>query len=75
MVPIPASTRQRTVNMQLSTKPQNPIMQILYAMEKLQDASEQMGMTEDEIVALLASGISLGNLLDYVDVMLSHRAN
>ncbi len=50
-------------------------MQILYAMEKLQDASEQMGMTEDEIVALLGSGISLGNLLDYVEVMLSHRAN
>jgi len=61
--------------MQLSTKLQNPIIQIIYALERLHDASTELGMTEDDVVTLLASGMSLSHLLDYVDDMVSNHAN
>ena len=52
-----------------------PAVPIMYAVERLQEASTQLGMTEDDIVAILTSGITMVDMLQYVDAMLQNQTN
>jgi len=52
-----------------------PAVPIMYAVERLQEASTQLGMTEDDIVAILTSGITMVDMLGYVDAMLQNQTN
>jgi len=48
---------------------------IMYAVERLQEASTQLGMNESDIVSILTSGITMGDMLHYVDDMLQNQTN
>jgi len=52
-----------------------PAVPIMYAVERLQEASTQLGMTEDDIVTILTSGITMVDMLGYVDAMLQNQTN
>jgi hypothetical protein len=48
---------------------------IFVAIERLQEASEQAGLTEDDIGGLLASGLDISDAATYVEAMLSNRVH
>jgi hypothetical protein len=48
---------------------------IIQAVERLQDASAQLGMTGDDVVTLLASGITIADLLEHVEAMVLNRVD
>jgi hypothetical protein len=48
---------------------------IFVAVERLQEASEQAGLTEDDIGGLLASGLDISDAVTYVEAMLSNRVH
>jgi hypothetical protein len=52
-----------------------PAVPIMYAAERLQEASQQLGMTEDDVAAILTSGITMVDMLDYVDAMMQNQTN
>jgi hypothetical protein len=58
----------------MNTSTRQPVP-ILHAMERLQEASTQLGMTEDDVLAILTSGITMIDMLDYVDAMLQNQTN
>jgi hypothetical protein len=48
---------------------------IFAAVERLQEASEQVGLSEDDIVGLLACGLDVTDVVTYVESMLSNRVH
>jgi len=48
---------------------------IFLAVERLQEASEQAGLTEDDVSCLLASGLDVCDAVTYVEAMLSNRVH
>jgi hypothetical protein len=48
---------------------------IFIAVERLQEASEQAGLTEEEITGLLASGLDVCDAATFVEAMLSNRVH
>jgi hypothetical protein len=48
---------------------------IFLAVERLQEASAQAGLTEDDITGLLASGLDISDAVMYVEDMLSNRVH
>jgi len=48
---------------------------IFAAVERLQQASEQVGLTEDDIGGLLATGLDVGDVVTYVEDVLSNRVH
>jgi hypothetical protein len=48
---------------------------LIQAVEKLGEASLKAGITEEQVVNLLASDLELSQLLEYLDAMLSHRVH
>ncbi len=48
---------------------------IFAAVERLQEASAQVGLSEDDIVGLLAGGLEVSDVVIYVEAMLSNRVH
>jgi hypothetical protein len=48
---------------------------IFVAVERLQEASEQAGLTEDDVTGLLASGLDVCDAVIYVEAMLFNRVH
>ena len=48
---------------------------IFVAVERLQEASEQVGLTEDDIGGLLATGLDVVEVVTYVEAVLSNRVH
>jgi len=48
---------------------------IFAAVERLQEASEQVGLSEDDITGLLATGLDVSDVVTYVESMLSNRVH
>lgn len=48
---------------------------IFLAVERLQEASQQAGLTEDDIGGLLASGLDVSDAVTYVEAVLSNRVH
>ena len=48
---------------------------IFVAVERLQEASQQAGLTEDEVTGLLASGLDVTDAVMYVEAVLSNRVH
>jgi hypothetical protein len=48
---------------------------IFVAVERLQEASQQAGLSEDDIVGLLASGLDVCDAVVYLEAMLSNRVH
>ena len=48
---------------------------IFMAVERLQEASEQAGLTEDDVVGLLASGLDVCEAVNYVEAVLFNRVH
>jgi hypothetical protein len=48
---------------------------IFVAVERLQEASQQAGLTEDDITGLLASGLEVYDAVIYVESVLSNRVH
>jgi hypothetical protein len=48
---------------------------IFLAVERLQEASLQAGLSEDDITGLLASGLDISDAVMYVEAVLSNRVN
>jgi hypothetical protein len=48
---------------------------IFIAVERLQEASQQAGLTEDDITGLLASGLDVCEAVTYVEAVLSNRVH
>jgi hypothetical protein len=48
---------------------------IFVAVERLQEASEQAGLTEDDVVGLLASGLDVCEAVNYVEAVLFNRVH
>jgi len=48
---------------------------IFLAVERLQEASAQAGLTEDDITGLLASGLDISDAVMYVEDVLSNRVH
>jgi hypothetical protein len=51
---------------------QAPISEIL---EELQVVSSQVGLSLDDVKLLLASGLTVSQLLDYVEAVVSNQVN
>jgi len=50
-------------------------MPLVRAVEILGEASSKAGLTEEQVVKLLESGLELSQILEYLDAMLSHRVH
>jgi hypothetical protein len=48
---------------------------IFIAVERLQEASQQAGLSEDDVTGLLASGLDICDAVMYVEAMLSNRVH
>jgi hypothetical protein len=48
---------------------------IFVAVERLQEASEQAGLTEDDVSVLLACGLDICDAVLYVEAVLSNRVH
>jgi hypothetical protein len=48
---------------------------IFVAVERLQEASQQAGLTEDDIGVLLAAGLDVSDAVTYVEAMLCNRVH
>jgi hypothetical protein len=48
---------------------------IFLAVERLQEASQQAGLTEDDVTGLLASGLDVCEAVTYVEAVLSNRVH
>jgi len=48
---------------------------IFVAVERLQEASQQAGMTEDDVTCLLASGLDVSDAVMYVEAVLFNRVH
>ena len=48
---------------------------IFVAVERLQEASQQAGLTEDDVIGLLASGLDICDAVTYVEAVLSNRVH
>jgi hypothetical protein len=53
----------------LDTKYRVPIF---FAVERLQEASQQAGLTEDDVIGLLASGLDICDAVTFVEAVLSN---
>jgi len=48
---------------------------IFLAVERLQEASQQAGLTEDDVTGLLASGLDVCDAVTYVEAVLFNRVH
>jgi len=48
---------------------------IFVAVERLQEASEQAGLTEEDITGLLACGLDVSDAVTYIESVLSNRVH
>ncbi|MGB6676741.1 MAG: hypothetical protein WBE44_08630 [Terriglobales bacterium] len=48
---------------------------IFVAVERLQEASQQAGLTEDDVICLLASGLDICDAVTYVEAVLLNRVH
>jgi len=48
---------------------------LIQAVERLGEASLKAGLTEEQVVNLLASDLEISQLLEYLDAMLSDRVH
>ena len=48
---------------------------IFVAVEGLQEASEKVGLTEEDVLGLLISGLEVSEVVDYVEAMLTRRVH
>jgi hypothetical protein len=48
---------------------------IFLAVERLQEASQQAGLTEDDVTGLLASGLDVSDAVNYVEAVLFNRVH
>jgi hypothetical protein len=48
---------------------------IFVAVERLQEASQQAGLTEDDVSGLLACGLDVGDAVMYVEAVLYNRVH
>jgi hypothetical protein len=48
---------------------------IFLAVERLQEASQQAGMSEDDVTGLLASGLDVSDAVTYVEAVLFNRVH
>jgi hypothetical protein len=48
---------------------------IFVAVERLQEASQQAGLTEDDVIGLLASGLDVCDAVTYVEAVLYNRVH
>jgi len=48
---------------------------IFVAVERLQEASQQAGLTEEDITGLLASGLDVSDAVIYVEAVLTNRVH
>jgi hypothetical protein len=48
---------------------------IFVAVERLQEASQQAGLTEDDVTGLLACGLDVTDAVTYVEAVLSNRVH
>jgi hypothetical protein len=48
---------------------------IFVAVERLQEASQQAGLTEDDVIGMLASGLDVCEAVTYVEAVLSNRVH
>jgi hypothetical protein len=48
---------------------------IFIAVERLQEASQQAGLTEDDVTCLLASGLDVCDAVTYVEAVLYNRVH
>jgi hypothetical protein len=48
---------------------------IFAAVERLQEASEQVGLSEDDIVGLLACGLDVVDVVTYVEAVLFNQVH
>jgi hypothetical protein len=48
---------------------------IFMAVERLQAASQQAGLTEDDVTGLLASGLDVTDAVTYVEAVLTNRVH
>jgi hypothetical protein len=48
---------------------------IFVAVERLQEASQQAGLTDDDITGLLATGLDVSDAVIFVEAMLSNRVH
>jgi hypothetical protein len=48
---------------------------IFVAVERLQEASQQAGLSEDDITGLLASGLDVCDAVNYVESVLLNRVH
>jgi hypothetical protein len=48
---------------------------IFTVVERLQETSQQVGLSEDDVVGLLASGLDVLDVVSYVEAVLSNRVN
>ena len=48
---------------------------IFLTVERLQEASEQAGLTEEDVTGLLACGLDLSDAVTYIESVLSNRVH
>ena len=48
---------------------------LFQAVERLQEASQQAGLTEEEISGLLACGLDIGDAVTYIEDVLTNRVH
>jgi hypothetical protein len=48
---------------------------IFVAVERLQEASERVGLSEDDITGLLATGLDVTDVVVYVEAVLSNHVH
>ena len=48
---------------------------LVQAVARLGEASSRVGLTEEQVVNLLASDLEISQLLEYIEAMLSHRVH
>ena len=48
---------------------------IFTMVERLQETSQQVGLSEDDVVGLLASGLDVLDVVSYVEAVLSKRVH
>jgi len=48
---------------------------IFSAVEGLQEVTAKVGLSEEDVIGLLFSGLEISDLVDYVEAMLAHRVH
>ena len=50
-------------------------MPLVQTVQQLGEVSSRAGLTEDQVVNLLAAGLEVEHVLEYVNAVLSHRVH